>query len=211
MTCPMLRILDHPLIADELTRLRNPGCAPPEFRAGLRRIAALMVPTVTADLATRVVPCDTPLEISSGIRLARAVTLVPVLRAGLVMLDGFLDMMPHASVAHIGIARHERTLQPESYYLKHPPDLAGHDVIVLDPMLATGGSAAEAVRRMKQAGAEAIRFACVLAAPEGVATLESAHPEVRIHAAALDRCLDERGYILPGLGDAGDRIFGTSA
>lgn len=207
----MFETIDHPLIADELTRLRDPACASAAFRAGLRRIASLMVPRVTAGLATRAVPCTTPLEICNGTRLARGITLVPVLRAGLVMLDGFLDMIPHASVAHVGLARHERTLQPQSYYLKHPPDLVDHDVILLDPMLATGGSAVEAVRLMQAAGAQSIRFVCVIAAPEGVATLAQAHPELTIHAAALDRCLDERGFILPGLGDAGDRMFATSA
>lgn len=207
----MLETIDHPLIADELARLREPACEPAAFRAGLRRIASLMVPRVTAGLATRVVPCTTPLEVCSGQRLARGITLVPVLRAGLILLDGFLDMIPQASVAHIGIARHERTLQPESYYLKHPPDLERHDVIILDPMLATGGSAVEAVRLMEAAGAGSIRFVCVIAAPEGVATLEQAHPSVTIHAAALDRGLDERGFIVPGLGDAGDRMFATSA
>jgi uracil phosphoribosyltransferase len=205
----MLRINDHPLIADELTRLRDPACASPEFRQRLRRIASLMVPAVTEDLETRVTPCNTPLEITSGAALARGITLVPVLRAGLVFLDGFLDMIPHASVAHIGLARNEHTLLPESYYMKHPPSLGERDVIVLDPMLATGGSAVEAVRRMKEAGARSVRFACLVAAPEGVAALHAAFPELPVYAAALDRCLNDRGYILPGLGDAGDRMFGT--
>ena len=207
----MLETIDHPLIADELSRLRDPACASAAFRAGLRRIASLMVPSVTAGLATRAVPCNTPMEICSGLRLARGITLVPVLRAGLVMLDGFLDMIPQASVAHVGLARHEHTLQPVSYYLKHPPDLADHEVILLDPMLATGGSAIEAVRLMQAAGAVSVRFVCVIAAPEGVAALEQAHPSVAIHAATVDRCLDERGFILPGLGDAGDRMFATTA
>lgn len=207
----MLETIDHPLIADELSRLRDPACGSAAFRTGLRRIASLMVPAVTAGLATRAVPCHTPLEICSGLRLARGITLVPVLRAGLVMLDGFLDMIPQASVAHVGLARHEHTLQPVSYYLKHPPDLADHDVILLDPMLATGGSAIEAVRLMQAAGAVSVRFVCVIAAPEGVAALEQAHPSVAIHAATVDRCLDERGFILPGLGDAGDRMFATTA
>jgi uracil phosphoribosyltransferase len=205
----MLRIIDHPLIADELTRLREPTCASPEFRQRLRRIASLMVPAVTEDLETRVTPCTTPLETTTGAVLARGITLVPVLRAGLVFLDGFLDMIPQASVAHIGLARNERTLLPESYYMKHPPSLGERDIIVLDPMLATGGSAVEAVRRMKEAGARSVRFACLVAAPEGVANLHAAFPDLPVFAAALDRCLNEHGYILPGLGDAGDRMFGT--
>jgi uracil phosphoribosyltransferase len=207
----MFQIIDHPLIADELTRLREPSCPSPEFRQRLRRIASLMVPTVTANLQTHVVSCNTPLEITSGVRLTRDIVLVPVLRAGLVFLDGFLDMIPHASVAHIGLARNEKTLLPEPYYMKHPPVLGDQDVIILDPMLATGGSAIEAVRSMKEAGASSIRFACLVAAPEGVAALADAFPDLPIHAAALDRCLNERGFILPGLGDAGDRMFGTEA
>jgi uracil phosphoribosyltransferase len=206
----MLQLIEHPLIADELSRLRDPACPSPEFRQRLRRIASLMVPAVTADLETKVVPCPTPLEITSGSHLLRSIVLVPVLRAGLVFLDGFLDMIPQASVAHIGLARNEKTLLPEPYYMKHPPVLGEQDVIMLDPMLATGGSAVEAVRRMKEAGARSIRFACLVAAPEGVATLLNAHPDLSIHAVALDRCLNSCGYILPGLGDAGDRMFGTS-
>ena len=170
-----------------------------------------MVPSVTADLETKVVPCTTPLEITSAQRLARPIVLVPVLRAGLVFLDGFLDMIPQAAVAHIGLARNEKTLLPEPYYMKHPPVLGDQEIIILDPMLATGGSAVEAVRSMMEAGARHVRFACLVAAPEGIATLESAYPELPIYAAALDRCLNDRGYILPGLGDAGDRMFGTSA
>jgi uracil phosphoribosyltransferase len=207
----MFQIIDHPLIAAELTRLREPSCPSPEFRQRLRRIASLMVPTVTANLQTHVVSCNTPLEITSGARLTREIVLVPVLRAGLVFLDGFLDMIPQASVAHIGLARNEKTLLPEPYYMKHPPVLGDQDIIILDPMLATGGSAIEAVRSMKEAGATSLRFACLVAAPEGVAALSDAFPDLPIHAAALDRCLNERGFILPGLGDAGDRMFGTGA
>jgi uracil phosphoribosyltransferase len=205
----MLQIIDHPLIADELGRLRDPVCGAPEFRQRIRRIASLMVPQVTAGLPTHVVSCNTPLEITSCSRLSRGIILVPVLRAGLAFLDGFLDLIPQASVAHIGLARNERTLLPEPYYMKHPPALAEHEVIVLDPMLATGGSAIEAVRSLREAGARSIRFACLVAAPEGVAALTGAFPELAIYAAALDRCLDECGFILPGLGDAGDRMFGT--
>lgn len=203
-------LLNHPLIADEMTRVRNPECQPPEFRRGVRRIASLMVPAVTADLATATVPCVTPLETTTGQRLSRGILLAPVLRAGLGFLDGFLDLIPQASVAHIGLARNEETLLPEPYYLKHPDRLADYSIILLDPMLATGGSAAEAVRRLRAAGAADLRFACLVAAPEGVAAFEAACPDVPVYAAALDRCLNERGYILPGLGDAGDRLFGTA-
>lgn len=205
----MLHTIDHPLISEELTRLRDPQCPSPEFRQRVRRIASLMVPAVTADLPTTVVECTTPLEITSGSRLTRGIILVPVLRAGLGFLDGFLDLIPQAAVAHIGLARNEKTLVPEPYYLKHPPALSEHEIIILDPMLATGGSAIEAVRSLREAGATSLRFACLVAAPEGVAAMENACPDVPVFTASLDRCLNDRGYILPGLGDAGDRLFGT--
>ena len=205
----MLHHIEHPLISAELTRLRDPDCPTQEFRQRVRRIASLMVPEVTADLDSRTVPCNTPLEITSGSEIVRPIILVPILRAGLGFLDGFLDLIPQSAVAHIGLARNERTLEPEPYYLKHPTLLAETDLIVLDPMLATGGSAVHAVTTLRNAGAKRIRFACLLAAPEGIATLRDAHPDVPIYTAAIDRCLNEKGYILPGLGDAGDRLFGT--
>jgi uracil phosphoribosyltransferase len=205
----VFRTIHHPLISDELTRLRDPSCPSPEFRQRVRRIASLMVPEVTRDLETQIVQCTTPLEITSGEMLARGIILVPVLRAGLGFLDGFLDLIPQASVAHIGLARNERTLLPESYYMKHPPVLRGSDVIILDPMLATGGSAIQAVRSLREAGARSLRFACMVAAPEGVAALTDVFPDLPVFAAALDRCLNDSGFILPGLGDAGDRMFGT--
>lgn len=206
----MLHTIENPMIADELTRLRDPECPSPEFRQRVRRIASLMVPAVTSNFETKVVPCNTPLEITSGVRLTRGIILVPILRAGLGFLDGFLDLIPHASVAHIGLTRNEETLMAESYYLKHPAILEEHEVIILDPMLATGGSAIEAVRRIKEAGASHVRFACLVAAPEGISALEQAFPDLAIYAACIDRCLNSCGYILPGLGDAGDRLFGTS-
>lgn len=207
----MLHPITHPLIAEELTRLRNPQCPSPEFRQRVRRIASLMVASVTADLEVEIVPCTTPLEITSGVKVRRPILLVPILRAGLGFLEGFLDNIPQASVAHIGLARNEKTLVAEPYYLKHPPDISESEIIILDPMLATGGSAVEAVRSLKDAGARHLRFACLVAAPEGVAVLEDAYPGIAIYTASLDRCLNERGYILPGLGDAGDRLFGTCA
>jgi len=205
----MFHTVSHPLISEEMTRLRDPACPSPEFRQRVRRIASLMVPAVTADFPSVTVECNTPLEITSGTRLIKGIILVPVLRAGLGFLDGFLDLIPQASVAHIGLARNETTLIPEPYYLKHPPALGEHEIIILDPMLATGGSAIEAVRSLREAGAKSVRFACLVAAPEGVAALTDAFPDVPIYTAALDRCLNARGFILPGLGDAGDRLFGT--
>lgn len=168
-----------------------------------------MVPSVTADFEVKVVECVTPLELMSGVEVVRPVVLVPILRAGLGFLDGFLDLLPEAAVAHLGMARNEKTLRPEAYYLKCPSRMEDAEVILLDPMLATGGSAVQAVTTLKEVGARRIRFVSLLAAPEGVARLEEAHPDVAIYTAAIDRCLDEKGYILPGLGDAGDRLFGT--
>lgn len=205
----MLHTVQHPLIAEELTKLRDPQCPSPEFRQRVRRIASLMVPAVTENLHTAVVPCNTPLEITSGVKVTRGIILVPILRAGLGFLDGFLDLIPQAAVAHIGLARNETTLLPEPYYLKHPLVLGEHEIIILDPMLATGGSAIEAVRSLREAGALHVRFVCLVAAPEGVSALAQAYPELAIYTACLDRCLDDCGYILPGLGDAGDRLFGT--
>ncbi len=205
----MLHTVEHPLIGEELTKLRDPECPSPEFRQRVRRIASLMVPAVTANLETTVVACNTPLEITSGVNVSRGIILVPILRAGLGFLDGFLDLIPQASVAHIGLARNEKTLVAESYYLKHPPNLEEDEIIILDPMLATGGSAIEAVRSLREAGARHVRFACLVASPEGVSALQEAFPDLGIYAACLDRCLNACGYILPGLGDAGDRLFGT--
>lgn len=205
----MLHHIDHPLIITELTCARNPDCPSHEFRQRLRRIASLMVPAVTADFESEEISCSTPLEEMGGIRLKRPVILVAVLRAGLGFLDGFLDLIPEASVAHIGLARNEETLIPEAYYLKHPMDLENAELIILDPMLATGGSAVRAVSMLMNAGAKRIRYACLVAAPEGLATFEEVYPDIPVYTAAVDRCLNQKGYILPGLGDAGDRLFGT--
>lgn len=206
----MVHVIDHPLVQAELTGLRCRNCPGPEFRQRLRRIASLMVPAVTAGFETRIIPCETPLEVTSGVKVARKVILTPILRAGLGFLDGFFDLLPDASIAHIGLARNEETLLPEPYYIKTPPTLAESEVIVIDPMLATGGSAVEAVKRLVDLGATHLRLACLVAAPEGIATFETAWPDVPVFTAAVDRCLNDRGYILPGLGDAGDRLFGTA-
>jgi uracil phosphoribosyltransferase len=168
-----------------------------------------MVPAVTEDLEREEVTCVTPLEETGGSGMKRPVILVVVLRAGLGFLDGFLDMIPEASVAHIGLARNEATLLPDAYYLKHPLDMADAELIILDPMLATGGSAVHAVNTLMNAGARRIRFVSLLVAPEGVAAFHAEHPQVPVYTASIDRCLNTKGYILPGLGDAGDRLFGT--
>lgn len=205
----MLHTVDHPLIQAELGHVRVRGCPTPEFRQRVRRIASLMVPSVTADFSVRPVSCETPLEVTSRAEPIRGIVLTPILRAGLGFLDGFLDLLPEAAIAHIGLARNEETLAPEPYYMKLPTDLSQSEVIILDPMLATGGSAVECVDLLQQAGALHLRLVCLVASPEGIATFEAAHPEVPVYTAAVDRCLNEKGYILPGLGDAGDRLFGT--
>ncbi len=193
----------------KLTELRDWGANHREFRALLDEIAMLMVYEVTRDWPTKPRPVQTPLEQSVGKTLARQVTLVPILRAGLGMCDGVLKILPDARLGHLGVRRDETTLEPFSYYQKLPPDIAQTEVLLIDPMLATGGSAVAAVTFLKRAGVTAIKFVCLVAAPEGVATLHKMHPDIPIYCAAVDRQLNEKGYILPGLGDAGDRIFGT--
>ena len=204
-----LTIVDHPLIQAKLTRLRDKSTDRLQFRQILEELTALMVYEITRDFPTRPVQVETPLERTQGVELARPVVLVPILRAGIVMTDGVLNLIPTARMGHIGLYRDPNTLQPVQYYLKLPGNVKEALVIVVDPMLATGGSAAEAVRLVKQHGAEDVRFLCLVAAPEGVRAFRATHPEVPVYAAALDRELNEHGYILPGLGDAGDRLFGT--
>ena len=192
-----------------MARLRNHDCPTSEFRRYIQEIAQLMVPAVTSNLLTLPVQVQTPLEITVGRKLEREIVLVPILRAGLGMLEGFLKLLPESSVAHIGMARNEDTLEPESYYFNAPASIKDADVLVLDPMLATGGSANAAIEELKNHGARHIHFACIVAAPEGLNTINTEHPDVSVYYPALDTCLNEHGYILPGLGDAGDRIFGT--
>lgn len=189
--------------------LRQKDCPPALFRQSVRRVAALMTPYICESFATSAYEIETPLETTTARRLKHDVVLVPILRAGLGFLDGFLDMLPNAIVAHIGLRRNEATLQPYTYYSNLPLAVESAEIILLDPMLATGGSAVEAVKQLRDAGAKSIRFACLVAAPEGVDYFTKAWPDVPIYAAALDRRLNEKGYILPGLGDAGDRLFGT--
>jgi len=202
-------VLDHPIIADRLALLRDKDCSSQHFRLLVGNVARLMVPQVTADLAADPCEVETPLELTKGTRLARQIVLVPILRAGLSLSDGFLDLIPEAVVAHLGLARNEKTLEPETYYQNVKVELTEAHVLVLDPMLATGGSAAEALRQLKAQGATRLKFVCLIAAPEGVERLEKEHPDVPIYTAAVDRGLNELGYICPGLGDAGDRSFGT--
>lgn len=204
-----LTIIDHPLIKRDLSILRDKKTNNHLFRTTLRRISSVMAFQVTHDLKMRVGTVETPLEKTKGFALAEEIVIVPVLRAGLGLVDGFLDFLPEAKVGHVGLYRNEETLKPVDYYSKFPRRLNKSLVLLLDPMLATGGSGAAAITFLKNKGAKRIRFVCLLAAPEGVAKIARLHPNVKMFTAVLDRRLNSHGYILPGLGDAGDRIFGT--
>ena len=207
---PNLTVLAHPLIQHKLTLLRDRETTTRDFKQLVNEIAMLMAYEVTKDLALEPVEIETPLERMTGKQVAgKKLTLVPILRAGLGMVDGVAQLIPSARVGHIGLYRDHESLQPVDYYFKIPSDEMERDFFILDPMLATGGSAVAAVAALKRAGAKRIRFLCLVAAPEGVRRLLDAHPDVPVFAAALDRELNARGYILPGLGDAGDRLFGT--
>jgi len=202
-------LIDHPVIQTKLTELRDYTADHRKFRALLNEIASPMVYEVTRDWPTTPKPVQTPMERMTGRVLARRVTLVPILRAGLGMAEGVLRLLPDARLGHLGVYRDEKTLEPVSYYQKLPPDIAATEVLLIDPMLATGGSALAAVHVLKNSGVTSLKFVCLVAAPEGIAALHRQYPEVPIFCAAVDRQLNEKGYILPGLGDAGDRLFGT--
>ena len=205
-----LVVVDHPLVQHKLSLMRDRTTSTAEFRRLLREISLLLAYEATRDLPLGPSEIDTPLERGSFPLLAgKKLCLVSILRAGNGILDGMLDLLPSARVGHIGIYREPKTLQAVEYYLKLPDDLAERDVILVDPMLATGNSAVAAISRLTELAARSIRFVCLVAAPEGVANLKGVFPQVAIVAAALDRCLDAHGYILPGLGDAGDRLYGT--
>ncbi len=207
---PTLSVVDHPLVRHKLTLLRDRATPTKQFKELVDEIAMLMAYEATRDLALDPTPVDTPLERTTGWAVrGKKLTLVPILRAGLGMVEGILRLMPSARVGHIGLYRDHDTLEPVDYYFKVPGDVSERDFLLLDPMLATGGSASSAVRSLKRAGATRIRFLCLVAAPEGVRRLSTDHPDVPILAACLDRELNAHGYILPGLGDAGDRLFGT--
>jgi uracil phosphoribosyltransferase len=204
-----LVVHDHPVLHHKLAVLRDPATRPPEFRARLSEIAALMTFSATSRLPMKTVRMRTPLEETTERVLAAPVTVVPILRAGLAMSEGVLQVFPEARVGHLGLARNEETLEPVAYLHRLPEDVDAGPVLLVDPMLATGGSAVAAVQTLREAGATDIVFVALVAAPEGVERLQQEDAQVVIHVAALDRQLNERGYILPGLGDAGDRAFGT--
>ncbi|MDR1157341.1 MAG: uracil phosphoribosyltransferase [Oscillospiraceae bacterium] len=204
------QLLEHPLIQHKLTILRDKDTGVKEFRESVGEIAMLMCYEATRDLPLEDVDVTTPVAGARGHVIAgKKIAVVPVLRAGLGMTDGIVRLIPTARVGHIGLYRDPDTLQPVEYYCKMPPDIGERDVLILDPMLATGGTAVAAARILKNFGCRSLRLMCILAAPEGLQAIQSAHPDVDIYACALDERLNEHGYIVPGLGDAGDRIFGT--
>ena len=204
-----LIILDHPIVQRDVTLLRDKRTPSNQFRSILRRVSALMAYAVTADLPLRTVTVTSPLAKTKGKVLARPVVLVPILRAGLGLVGGFVEVLPDSRVGHIGLYRDEHSLKPVDYYFKVPRNIREAMVFLLDPMLATGGSAAAALTYLKKHGAKTLVCVTLVAAPEGVRRVHKEHPEVKIYTCALDKKLNSRGYILPGLGDAGDRIFGT--
>lgn len=206
---PNLQVFEHPLIHDKITRARNAQTPPAQFRRLLNEIAGLMTYDVCRELKTSETVVETPMGATEGRVLSEPLTLVPILRAGIGMTDGILALLPEARVGHVGLYRNEETLDPVEYYAKFPPDVAEGIVLLIDPMLATGGSACAAVDLLKKRGCSRIRLICLVAAPEGVQRLGEEHPDVRVYSACLDESLNQSGYIIPGLGDAGDRLFGT--
>ncbi|MCX7762427.1 MAG: uracil phosphoribosyltransferase [Candidatus Kryptonium sp.] len=204
-----LLVVNHPLIKRDLTYLRDKNTPSSVFRNILHRLTSLMAFEVTKDLELSSRDVETPLEVTQGHVLKDEVVLVPILRAGLGMVDAFLELIPEAKVGHIGLYRDEETLKPVDYYFKFPKNIDKSVVIILDPMLATGGSICAAISYLKERGANRIKVVSLIAAPEGINKLTTEHPDVQVYIAVLDRQLNQRGFILPGLGDAGDRIFGT--
>jgi uracil phosphoribosyltransferase len=207
---PNLNAIDHPLLKHKLTYLRSEDTTTDSFRRLVREISQMLAYEVTRDLPTENITIRTPMaEISSPVISGKKQCIVSILRAGNGMLDGMLELLPAARVGHIGLYRDPETLEPVEYYFKVPEDIADRAVIVVDPMLATGNSAVAAINRLKEYGATSIKLVCLLAAPEGVANMLARHPDVMVTTASLDEKLNDHGYIVPGLGDAGDRIFGT--
>lgn len=205
----MLKVLDHPLITHKLGIMRQSETSTKDFRQNLDEIAGLMAYEITRDFPTKTVEIETPIQKCETKVLSKDIVLVPILRAGLGMVSGILNLVPTAKVAHVGLYRDEETLEPHEYFAKYPKNMEDAVVMIVDPMLATGGSANAAISMVKKQGARNIRLVCLVGVPEGVKAVEEMHPDVDIYLAALDEKLNEKGYIVPGLGDAGDRIFGT--
>lgn len=205
-----LTVVDHPLVAHKLTIMRDKNTSTKGFRQLLREISLLLCYEATRDLELTTIEIETPMTTMQAPTLSgKKLVFAPILRAGMGLLEGMLDLVPSARVAHVGLYRDPKTLVAVEYYFKAPDDLADRSVIVLDPMLATANSASAAIERLKEAGARQLRFVCLLAAPEGIAKLRGDHPDVPIYTAAIDERLNDHGYIVPGLGDAGDRMYGT--
>ena len=204
-----LFLIDNPLIKRDVTYLRDKETKEYQFRLAVRRIAYILASEISKNFSLKEIEVDSPLETTTGHKLSKQIVLVPVLRAGLSLVTSFIEMIPQAKVGHIGLQRDEETLEPVDYYYKTPKNLDVSTVIILDPMLATGGSASVAVKYLKERGARECIFASLIASPEGVDRMGKDHPDVKVYTATLDRELNENGYILPGLGDAGDRTFGT--
>ena len=203
-------VFDHPLIQHKLTYIREKSTGTKEFRELVDEVATLMAFEITRDMPLEEITIETPVStMKSSVLAGKKLGIIPILRAGIGKVDGILKLIPAAKVGHIGLYRDPETLQPVEYYAKLPSDVEERDFIVVDPMLATGGSAIEAIHSLKKRGGKNIKFMCLIAAPEGVAAVQEAHPDVDIYIAALDEKLNEKGYIVPGLGDAGDRLFGT--
>ncbi len=205
----MLHVLNHPLINHKLTYMRRQETGTKDFRENLDELAGLMAYEITRDLPVESVDIMTPVGPCKGSQLAKGVVLVPILRAGLGMVDGIRQIIPTAKIGHVGLYRDETTLQPCEYYAKFPKEMNSSVVFVLDPMLATGGTAVAAIRLLKQRGAQDIKLICIVGVQTGIDLVQKEHPDVDIYLAAQDECLNEHGYIVPGLGDAGDRLFGT--
>ena len=205
----MLKVLDHPLITHKLGIMRRKETSTKDFRQNLDEIAGLMAYEITRDVPVRAIMIETPMVKCETYEVDKDIVLVPILRAGLGMVNGICDLVPTVKVAHIGLYRDEETLEPHEYFAKYPKCMSDAVVMIVDPMLATGGSANAAITMVKRQGAKNIRLVCLVGAPEGVKAVEELHPDVDIYLAALDEKLNEKGYIVPGLGDAGDRIFGT--
>jgi uracil phosphoribosyltransferase len=205
----MLHLVDHPLIRHKLTLIRKKDTGTKDFRENLNEIAGLMAYEITRDVPVREIEIETPLVKCAAHELSRNLVLIPILRAGLGMVDGISNLIPTVKVGHVGMFRNHKTLEPENYYAKFPGNIKDAVILVLDPMLATGGSASSAIQTLKNQGASHIKLICIVGAPQGVKRVETDHPDVDIYLAALDKGLNESGYIVPGLGDAGDRIFGT--
>ncbi|MDE6475761.1 MAG: uracil phosphoribosyltransferase [Erysipelotrichaceae bacterium] len=205
----MLHVLKHPLITHKLTQMRKKQTGTKDFRQNLDEIAGLMAYEITRDLPIQKVQIETPVQVCDTYELEKEIILVPILRAGLGMVNGICNLIPTVKVAHVGLYRDEETLEPHVYFEKYPKSIKDSIVMIVDPMLATGGSANVAIDMVKKQGAKSIRLVCLVGAPQGVANVEKEHPDIDIYLAALDEKLNEKGYIVPGLGDAGDRIFGT--